>query len=205
MWLPRKGGMLEFRILGPLQANGGQGWISIAAAKQRALLAMLLLNAGHLVRAERLIDELWDDRPPARPRVAVHTYVYRLRAMFKRVSMGDDGVALQTSGDGYRLSLPPGALDWDRWRRQVVEAQASLGAGQFQKAVGQMRQALRIWRGHALADVDTPAVRAQARGMDEQRSEVLEQCLAAELALGRHAAVLPELETLAGVSVDLCN
>ncbi|MEJ3748166.1 BTAD domain-containing putative transcriptional regulator [Actinomycetes bacterium KLBMP 9797] len=189
---------MVFRILGPVRVWTGQRSMSIGAAKQRAVLAMLLLNAGQLVRVDRLVDELWGDRPPARPRVAVHTYVYRLRAWLGQMSA--DGVRLDTGGDGYLLTVPPDAIDWDRWQRLVADGRAALADGLLEAGTGRLREALAMWLGPALADVDTPAIRAAARGMDEHRAEVLEQCLAAELALGRHAALLPELDTLAAAN-----
>ncbi|WP_203863096.1 AfsR/SARP family transcriptional regulator, partial [Plantactinospora mayteni] len=186
---------MEFRILGPLEVWDGDRLVPIDAAKQRALLALLLLNVGRVVAVDQLVDELWGERPPAQPRATVQAYVHRLRQALRRGDWSGAAV-LDTRPAGYQMRVPPDGLDRHRWQRLVTEGQAALADGHPDLAVLRLRAALALWRGPALADVVTAAVRAEARGLDEHRLEVLEQCLAAELGLGRHAAVLPELETL---------
>ncbi|GAA3780059.1 BTAD domain-containing putative transcriptional regulator [Plantactinospora mayteni] len=186
---------MEFRILGPLEVWDGESLVAVTAAKQRTLLALLLLNVGRVVAVDDLVDELWGGRLPSQPRATLHAHVHRLRQVLRRTDRSG-AVVLATRPTGYLLRVAPDNLDRHRWQRLVGEGRAALAEGDRNLAVTRFRSALAVWRGRALADVGTSAVRAEARGLDEERWEVLERCLAAELALGRHSAVLPELETL---------
>src|SRR5918995_2955325 len=115
-------GKLQFRLLGRLEAfrNGEQ--IDLGARKQRAVLALLLLNANRVVSTERLIDELWGDSPPDTARSAVQVYVAGLRK-----ALGSDGAALRTAPPGYVLDVEPGAVDLDSFALLRNEARAADG------------------------------------------------------------------------------
>ncbi|MEU7802521.1 BTAD domain-containing putative transcriptional regulator [Micromonospora arborensis] len=175
----------------------GERLVAVTAAKQRAILALLLLNVGRVVAMDDLVDELWGERLPSQPRATLHAHVHRLRQVLRRAERSG-AAELATRPAGYLLRVAPDDLDRHRWQRLVSDGRAALADGDRNLAVTRLRAALALWRGRALADVGTSAVRAEARGLDEERWEVLERCLAAELALGRHSAVLPELEMLVG-------
>ena len=111
---------LQFRILGPLEVSRDGAVVDVGARKQRAVLALLLLNANRVVSTERLIDELWGKSPPETARSALQVYVAALRK-----ALGGDGSALRTSAPGYVLDVEPGALDLDRFVALRAESQAA--------------------------------------------------------------------------------
>lgn len=180
---------LQFRILGPLEVWRDGAVVELGPRKQRAVLALLLLNANRVVPTERLIDELWGDSPPETARSALQVYVAALRK-----ALGSEGSALRTSTPGYVLDVEPGALDLDRFAALRAEAQASVDEERRSEL---LREALDLWRDTPFADLSAEpfAAKVVAR-LEEQRLEVLEQRIDADLALGRHAALVPELEAL---------
>jgi predicted ATPase/DNA-binding SARP family transcriptional activator len=182
---------LEFGILGPLAvAHPKQGPIEITAGKPRALLACLLLNANEVVSADRLVDALWGERPPASASKLLQVYVSQLR---RAVGSG----ALATRSPGYVLRADPDQLDADRFERLHAEGRAALAAGNAALAASRLRRALELWRGPALADVAYADFAASEAGrLEELRIDCLEERLAAELDLGRQDGVLTELTTL---------
>src|SRR5580692_11351089 len=170
---PGRGCMLRFRVLAPLEVWTGQDWSGIGAPKWRALLAVLLLSQGQAVSTDRLIAELWGDRPPERAANLVSIYVLRLR----RVIGDRAGHLLTTRAPGYQLRLQPGELD----------------AEQFHA----LAEALALWRGRALADVPPFAlVTAEAERLEESRLSTLELRIEADLGCGMHAQLVPELRRL---------
>ena len=171
---------LQFRILGPLEVSRDGAVVDLGARKQRAVLALLLLNANRVVPTERLIDELWGDTPPETARSALQVYVAALRK-----ALGGEGSALRTSAPGYVLDVEPGALDLDRFVALRAEAQA---ADDEERRSELLREALELWRDTPLADLSAEpfAATAVAR-LEELRLEALEQRIDADLALGRHA------------------
>jgi YVTN family beta-propeller protein len=180
---------LQFRILGPLEVSRDGAVVDLGARKQRALLALLLLNANRVVPTERLIDELWGDTPPESARSALQVYVAALRK-----ALGGDANALRTSAPGYVLDVEPGALDLDRFTALRAEAQAVVDVERRSEV---LRKALELWRDTPLADLWALPFAAQAvPRLEEQRLEALELRIDADLALGRHAALVPELEAL---------
>jgi DNA-binding SARP family transcriptional activator len=175
---------MEFRILGPLEARRDGVPLALGGTKQRALLAVFLLHANEVVSTERLIDALWE-KPPAKAVKAVQAYVSRLRK-----ALG--GGSPRSRPPGYVLELEPDQLDLGRFRRLVEEAQRE-PAG----AADTLGEALALWRGPPLAEfASEPFARAERLHLEELRIEVLEQRIEAELALGRHASLVGELEAL---------
>jgi YVTN family beta-propeller protein len=169
---------LRFRLLGPLEADRDGVPVDLGARKQRAVLALLLLEANRVVSTERLIDELWGDDPPETARSALQVYVAGLRK-----ALGEDGASLRTRSPGYVLDVPPGRTDLDEFARLRAESRP--------------REALALWRGPALADLDGEPFAAAAAGrLEEQRLAVLAERIDADLALGRHGELVPELEAL---------
>jgi len=182
---------MEFRLLGPLEVVDDGHPLELGPPKQRALLATLLLHRRELVSAHRLIDELWGERAPSAAAKNVQVYVSRLRK-----TLGD-GV-LATRGSGYMLDVPPDAVDADRFERLAANGQELLLAGDPASAIEKLRAALELWRGSPLADLASqPFAHPEIARLEELRLAALEDRIEADLALGRHAAVTPELERLA--------
>jgi YVTN family beta-propeller protein len=180
---------LQFRVLGSLEVSRGGAVVDLGARKQRAVLALLLLNANRVVPTERLIDELWGNSPPETARSALQVYVAALRK-----ALGGEGSALRTSAPGYVLDVEPGALDLDRFTALRAEAQA---ASDEQRRSELLREALELWRDTPLADLaGEPFTEAAVARLEDQRLDALEQRIDSDLALGRHASLVPELEAL---------
>ncbi len=169
---------MELRLLGPVEARIDGRPVALGTPKQRALLAMLALDLGRTVSADRLIDGLWGEQPPPSAQKMVQLYVSQLRRL-----LDGNGAQIVTRGRGYELLLDDGEVDAIRFERLVEEDRA--------------REALALWRGEALADVaDEPFAAAQIRRLDELRVRALELAIDADLAAGRHGEVLGELEAL---------
>jgi DNA-binding SARP family transcriptional activator len=177
---------MEFRLLGPLEVCAHQRSLALGGAKQRSLLAVLLLHANQVVSAERLIDELWGDEPPATASKSIQVYVSRLRK-----ELGDG--RLVTRPPGYMLQVDRSELDLAEFERLVDEAGEADPAG----AARSLRQALALWRGPALADLAYEAfAQAEIMRLEELRLAALERRIEADLATGRHAELVGELEGL---------
>jgi predicted ATPase/DNA-binding SARP family transcriptional activator len=181
----------EFRLLGPLQAIVEGRPVTLGAPKQRALLAHLLLRANEAVPVERLIDALWPEEPPESARPAIQVYVSRLRA-----ALGGAG-RLESRSRAYVLRAVPDEVDLMRFRKLVAEAHQSLDGDEADRAAEALRQALALWRGRALADLDgEPGVDQLVLELEEERLAAIELRMEAELAAGRDAELVPELEAL---------
>jgi WD40 repeat protein/DNA-binding SARP family transcriptional activator len=171
---------MQIHLLGPVEVSSGNGGVALGGPKPRALLAMLALDAGSTVSAERLIDGLWGDEPPATAPKMVQLYVSQLR---KAMAAQGNGGAIATHGRGYQLQLGRDQVDVGRFERLLAQ--------------GAAREALRLWRGPALADVaDEPFAAAEIRRLDELRATALEVAIDQDIDAGRHREVLPELEAL---------
>lgn len=181
---------MEFRLLGPLELEGEQGIVPLGSGKQRALLAVLLLHANEHVSRERLIDELWGDEPPASAAHSLEVYVSRLRKTLQEA--GGDGL-LETRGTGYMLGVENGSSDALRFERLLDEARAS----DPEQARALLHEALALWRGRALADLELPgSERAGVDRLEQLRLIAFEDRIEADLALGRHATLVGELHVL---------
>ena len=119
---------MDFRILGPLEVLEEGRDVAPAGSKRRALLALLLLHANETLTTERLIDELWGERPPATAARTVQVHVSRLRKALGGRDNGADGVIV-TREHGYELALDPERLDAHRFERLVAEGSRELGGG----------------------------------------------------------------------------
>ena len=167
---------MEFRILGPLEVFDDGRSVDVGAAKQRALLAFLLLNANRVVSSDRLIDALWGERAPGTAQKALQVYVSQLRK-----ALGRDRIL--TRAPGYELRVEPGELDLERFAELVSNQEFA--------------EALRLKRGVALADFAyEPFAQNEIARIEELALACLEQRLDADLAEGRHAALVAELEAL---------
>ena len=182
---------LEYRLLGPLEALAEGRPLRIGGSRPRAVLAVLLLHAGHVVPSTRLIDEVWGDNPPDTASNVLQGYVSQLRKQLGRA-------AIERASRAYLLRVEREALDLDRFERLATEGASALTAGQPEQASHLLADALRLWRGPALADVvEDGILRAEAARLEELRLVALERRIEADLACGRHADVVGELQTLA--------
>jgi DNA-binding SARP family transcriptional activator/DNA-binding CsgD family transcriptional regulator len=180
---------MEFRLLGPLEVVDGTSALPIAARKQRALLAVLLLNANKTVARERIVDDLWGDAVPESARKMVQIYVSQLRKVLPERR-------LHTRPPGYELEVNGDELDLGRFERLVAEGRAALAAGRPAEASDLLRQALALWRGPALAEFSEPFAQHEGARLEELRITALEWRIEADLAAGHHADVVGELEAL---------
>ena len=182
--------MLEFRILGPLQVLDDDRTIELGGARQRAVLAILLLHRGEAVPVDRIVDLVWGERPPATAVKTVQVYVSHLR----RALVED---VLVSSRGGYALEVDPERIDAVRFERLVEDGRAALAADAPERAVELLRTGLALWRGPPLADLAYEAfAQDAAAGLEERRLEALELRIDADLRLGRHAELVAELEGL---------
>jgi predicted ATPase/DNA-binding SARP family transcriptional activator len=183
---------MQFGILGPLQVVGPAGEIPVPGAKQRAVLATLLLQRSDgAVSAERLIDELWGERPPATAAKSLQVHVSQLRRLL------GEGQPIVTRPGGYAVELEPGALDLERLERHLADARRLRDAGDLPAAAETLRAALAQFRGAPLADVELLGrAAAEPARLEGVRLSALEDRLELDLALGRHAEIVPELEAL---------
>jgi len=170
---------LHVRVLGSVEASVGGREVTLGAGKPRALFALLALHAGEAVSADRLIEGIWGEQPPATAAKMLQVYVSQLRKAL--AAAGEDG-AIVTRAHGYELHI--GADDCDALRFERL------------LAGGAARQALALWRGPPLADVVEPFAEVEARRLEERRLDAVELAIDDDLAAGRHGEVIAELETL---------
>jgi DNA-binding SARP family transcriptional activator len=183
--------VLEFRILGPFEARQDGEVVRIGGPKQRALLAILVLNANQPVSVDRLIEELWGGTPPGSAAHSIEVYVSQLRK-----ALGNSGVIV-TQRPGYRLEVDPDHIDLHRFESLVAEGRDALGAGDPETGAARLREALGLWRGGPLGDFAFETFAQSAIGrLEELRLAALEDRIDADLALGRHTQVIGELEGL---------
>ena len=179
---------MEYRILGPLEVARAGRVVPIGAGRQRALLVLLLLHRNQALPTDRLIDELWGDCPPATAVKILQNAVSQLRRTLS------DG-ALVTEGHGYALMVEPGAMDVDEFERAIEQARTAMVAMDAASAAAGFRRALALWRGAALGDLASePFARAEAARLEERRAVAFEERVEADLALGKHADLVGELE-----------
>lgn len=185
---------MEFDVLGPLRVTVGGRAIAIGSARQRAVLARLLRSANHTVSIPGLIDAVWGQHPARSAQNMLHTHLWRLRATL--VENGEP--RLLTEPAGYRLWVEPGELDLSSFEHLSRRGHDALLRGDAARAAADLRTALGLWRGEPFADAalhdDEQA--AEVRRLDEARTVVLEDRIEADLVLGRHEALVDELQQL---------
>ncbi|HLF69264.1 MAG TPA: AfsR/SARP family transcriptional regulator, partial [Gaiellaceae bacterium] len=181
---------LELRLLGSLEALRDGVHVTLGGAKPRALLAALALEAGHVLSVDLLVEDLWPGTPPDTAPHAVQVYVSQLRK-----ALGADAIARR--GSGYVLELDRERLDVRRFERLVHEGRDALVGGDPITAGTLLGEGLALWRGPALADFAyEPFAQAEIARLDELRLDALESRIDADLALGRHVDLVPEIEAL---------
>ncbi len=184
---------LRFGILGPLAASWDGEAVALGGARQRALLAILLVHAGELVSTERLLEQLFTGARPRSSANALHVAVSRLR----RALRDDGGEMLRTSRGGYLLALDPEQLDAARFERLLADGRGLLAAGDAAGASARLADALGLWRGKPLADLATlDDVQGEIRRLEELHLLAEMERVDAELALGHAAEVVAPLERL---------
>jgi predicted ATPase/DNA-binding SARP family transcriptional activator len=190
-----RGVRLEFRILGPLEVCGeDEGALPLGGPKQRALLALLLLNRNELVPNDRLLEGIWSGSNPESAARSLQVYVSQLR----KILGGSD--LLQTRSGGYSLVVNDEQLDATRFERRLREGKQLLASGQPEEAAEHLQQALTLWRGAPLADLAYEEfVQTEIARLEELRLTAREELFEAALALGRHTELVGELETLVAV------
>jgi DNA-binding SARP family transcriptional activator len=182
---------VEYRILGPLSVRDRGEDRPLRGATQRALLAVLLLDANRVVPLDTLVDELWGEEPPETAVKIIHNGVSQLRRV-----LGDPD-RLVTQSPGYVLRVEPGELDAEHFKRLAAEGQRALDEGRAAEAAERLGAALDLWNGRALADVALErSAHMEAARLEELRLNVLEDRIEAQLALGRHRELVAELEAL---------
>jgi DNA-binding SARP family transcriptional activator/class 3 adenylate cyclase len=189
---------MELRVLGPLELARDGVPIRVGGPKERALLAVLALEAGRAVPEDRLIEVLWGDDPPRTATRTLQAYLSRLRrALGEAVS---DGIALESTPGGCRLRLPDGASDLQRVQARAERARTAASAGRHVQAILELSEALGEWRGRALGEfADEAWALPEAARLEELRARILEERLESQLACGRHHEVIGELEALCGL------
>lgn len=191
--MPVRDPVMRFDILGPLRL--GDGSATVTAARERTLLAVLLLNAGRVVAVDELVDAMWPENPPSTARGQLQSCVSRLRRTL--VAAGFPPDVLATDPAGYLIRVePPVSLDAADFAGLVGQARAAVAAERFENAARAFRSALALWRGPALAAITAPAVRRGAAMLDEQRMLAIEDRFDVELRLGRCGDLLTELTEL---------
>ena len=176
--------------------QAGDGQLRLGGVKQKALLAVLLLHHGEVVSSDRLIEEIWGEQPPADAQTALQAHVSRLRRLLEPGHSGAPAL-LVTRAPGYMLAIDPDQLDLRRFETLVATGRRQLDEGDPVQAAASVREALELWRGRPLAELENePFAAAATRELDEAWLEALETRIGADLALGRHAELTPELATL---------
>ena len=182
--------MLAFQILGPLEVVDQERLVVLGGPKQRALLAILLLRRGEAVSTDRLIDQLWGERPPVTAAKTLQGYVSHLRK-----ALGDE--VLLTRAGGYLLVAASGQVDADRFEAMAADARRALSDGDAARAREVLDGAMGLWRGEPLADLAyEPFAQGEIARLEEARLSALEDRIDADLMLGDHRGLVGELEAL---------
>lgn len=195
---------MQINVLGPLSVFANGVAVTPTAPKPRRVLTLLAICANRVVRNEQIIEELWENSPPSSVTTTLQTYVYQLRKHLRLTSSANrDAVrrserpgatALRTFAGGYMLSLEPDALDALRFEQLANRGRIELQAGQVNQAARTLSEALQLWRGPALVDINPgPILQVEVLRLEEIRKSVLELRIDADLRLGRHHELLGEL------------
>lgn len=180
---------MEFRLLGPVEAVNNGKPVAIGGIRREVVLAKLLLEHGHVVSVDRLIDALWGYRPPRTAKSQVQITIAALRQL-----LGPN--AIVTRWPGYLMSPPLDALDVAEYERLIASASRAAAERRTNDAVTDLREALALWRGPALSGMNGEVMQAAAARLDESRVAAYQDCMELELELGRHHEIIAELTSL---------
>jgi DNA-binding SARP family transcriptional activator len=196
LWNCRTGGesvlALRVKVLGPMEMAYGGRAVAFAGPGQRALLAMLVLELDRVVPVDRLVDTIWDARPPATARNKIQIHVSALRREMGQ-SARDPGGPLRTSGTGYMFSSEGVDLDLAGFDTALSAGRTAFEAGRLAVASELFADALALWHGPAFADVASPVIRRAAAALEERRLLAVEAKAESDLGMGRSEAVAAEL------------
>jgi DNA-binding SARP family transcriptional activator/Tfp pilus assembly protein PilF len=184
---------MQFEILGSFRVHTAHGEVGIPAGRERTVLAILLLHAGSIVPTTKLIEAIWSTNPPPGARNQLQGCISRLR---KRIAdAGTTDRVIVSDPGGYRVNVGPHHLDLMQFRQLVSDARNAVTAGRPDQAIDRYRAGLDLWRGAALAGVDSDLAR-HATALDEERIRALEEYIELELATGTGRRLIPELSDL---------
>jgi DNA-binding SARP family transcriptional activator len=168
--------------------------IHVGGRQLRVLLTLLALNAGRVVPAGSLAGQIWPDDPPGNPGNALQTLVSRLRAELRQAGVGD---VIESHPAGYRLAVPPDAVDVTAFETLAAQGRRALADGDAEAAARVLRDALLAWRGQPLADAaGCDFADAAAAKLTEIHTSVLADRIEADLAIGEGASLVGELRVL---------
>jgi DNA-binding SARP family transcriptional activator len=195
---------VDIAVLGPLAVKQNGIPVTPSAPKPRQVLALLALHADEVVPVTALVEELWDDRAPRSARTTLQTYVLQLRELISAALSRDPASTPRTAKDvlatapgGYVLHTSGGTCDLREFERLAGRGYRAMDDDDFRRAARELRAALALWNGPALADVTTgPRLRTQSRRLEETWLCALDQRIEADLRLGRHRELLAELTVL---------
>ena len=182
---------MEFRVLGPVDVRNDDVLVPLGGPRNRVVLALMLLNDHRVVPVAQLIDAVWGEAPPHTATAQVQAAVSALRK-----ALGKGGSRIITQAPGYVIQLQPGELDLVLFERDLHVARRARAEGDVERAASGLRAALDWWRGGALSDLVDHPVHSLAIRLDELRTVALEERIDADLTLGRHAMVVPDLTAL---------
>jgi DNA-binding SARP family transcriptional activator/pimeloyl-ACP methyl ester carboxylesterase len=187
---------MEFSILGPVEVTVSGRPLELSGARARAVLATLIVHANHVVAAEQLLDELWPLQPADRALASLQVRMSELRKVLRSAPDSPSADRLSTRPPGYLLRVTPAELDSCRFTELTATAAAAMAGGNPAIALHRLDEALRLWRGPALAGIDAPSVRTEAGRLEELRLAALEARAEALLECGKFGDAIVELETL---------
>ena len=187
---------MEFSILGPVDVTVRGRSLELSGARARAVLATLIVHANHVVAAGQLLDELWPLQPADRALASLQVRMSELRKVLRSAADSPGADRLSTRPPGYLLRVTPAELDSCRFTELTAEAADAMAGGNPAIALHCLDEALRLWRGPALAGIDAPSVRTEAGRLEELRLAALEARAEALLECGKFGDAIAELETL---------
>jgi DNA-binding SARP family transcriptional activator len=189
---------MEFKILGTLEVTDGRLSRTPTAPKIRQVLATLLVRANHFVSVDALIDEVWGESSPARAVTTIQTYIHHLRKEFLQTSSPASTERLVTEPQGYLLQVFDDHYDAAVFTRLAQEGNSLLECNRLADASRTLRAALSLWRGSVAAGVNKgPILQARAVHLEELKVQASELWIQAEIRLGRHRQIIPDLRSLA--------
>ena len=184
---------MHLRLLGPVQVIDAGGAVYVGGPKERTVLAVLAVGAPDVVAETALIDAMWPDDPPRTASRTLQSYVSRLR----KALVGAEDLAIEAVPGGYRLAAAPGVIDIGRVERLGAEAREAAASDDLERASSLLAEALAAWTGRPLGEfADEPWAQPVVARLEELRRTMFEERIDADLACGRHALLVGELDAL---------